>query len=170
MDVRIRWKIARIIITSVYLFGGWVLFTWSVALYSLLLGFLFSIIVAMVSYRFFIDTGEAARKSLLPRYHFIFIYALVLLYEIYAASFKVAVKVFSGRINPRVVHFRTKLKSEIARVLLANSITLTPGTITIEIDEDHLVVHWLNAKTTHSHYAGKLIKEKFETWLRRIWM
>jgi len=78
--------------------------------------------------------------------------------------------IITGNINPRIVHFRTRLKSELARVILANSITLTPGTLTLDLDEDHLVVHWLNAKTTHSHYAGKLIKGHFESWLRRVWM
>ncbi|MBC7189819.1 Na+/H+ antiporter subunit E, partial [Candidatus Aerophobetes bacterium] len=62
------------------------------------------------------------------------------------------------------------LKSDLARVILANSITLTPGTLTLDLKEDHLVVHWLKAKTTHSHYAGRLIKGHFEIWLQKIWI
>ena len=78
--------------------------------------------------------------------------------------------VIVGNINPRIVHFRTRLSSKFARVILANSITLTPGTLTLDLDEDHLVVHWVDAKTTHSHYAGRLIKGHFESWLKRIWV
>ncbi|GAH60549.1 unnamed protein product [marine sediment metagenome] len=98
------------------------------------------------------------------------IYPLVLLTKVYLASFKMIIPVITGQSNPRVVHFRTRLKSELARVVLANSITLTPGTLTLDLDNDHLIVHWLDAKTIHSHYAAGLIKGHFESWLKRIWM
>jgi multicomponent Na+:H+ antiporter subunit E len=146
------------------------LFTWSVAPRSLILGACFSVFVAILTYSIFVEHHEAARKSLLPRVHYLVFYLAVMLASIYLASFRVAVSIVTGRINPRIVHFRTRLSSEIARALLANSITLTPGTVTLDLDEDHLVVHWLNAKTTHSKYAGRLIKGRMEGWLKRIWM
>jgi multicomponent Na+:H+ antiporter subunit E len=170
MNPLLIWKITRIVITSVHLFAGWILFTGNFDYVSLLLGFVFSVSVALATYMFFIEEHEAARRSLLPRIYFLIAYLFIILFKIYAASFKMAWKVVTGRINPRVVHFRTYLKYDFARVILANSITLTPGTVTLDLDEDHLVVHWLDAKTTHSRYAGKLIKEQFENWLRRIWM
>jgi multicomponent Na+:H+ antiporter subunit E len=55
-------------------------------------------------------------------------------------------------------------------VILANSITLTPGTITLNLDDDHLIVHWLDAETIHSKYAGELIKGDFERLLKRIFV
>jgi multicomponent Na+:H+ antiporter subunit E len=88
----------------------------------------------------------------------------------YVASFQVLFNVLRGDINPRVVHFRTRLKSDLARVILANSITLTPGTISLHLDDDHLIVHWLNATTTHSKHAGELIKGPFEKLLKRIFI
>ena len=48
------------------------------------------------------------------------------------------------RMEPVLVTFRTNLKTETARVILANSITLTPGTITVSIEEDELTVHCLD--------------------------
>jgi multicomponent Na+:H+ antiporter subunit E len=54
--------------------------------------------------------------------------------------------------------------------VISGSITLTPGTITLELTDDHLVVHWLNAETTHSRFAGELIKGGFERLLRKIWV
>jgi multicomponent Na+:H+ antiporter subunit E len=75
-----------------------------------------------------------------------------------------------GKIDPGIVHFRTRLKSDLARVILTNSITLTPGTITLDLNDDHLVVHWLDAKTSHSGYAGEMIKGRFERMLKRIWI
>lgn len=170
MDVFLKWKIVRIFLTTSYLMVGWILFTGTLALFSLLLGLIFSLCVALLTYSVFIEEKEAARRALLPRIYLLFIYLAVLVFEIYLASFKMALAIVTGDINPRVVHFRTKLRSELARVILANSITLTPGTLTLDLDEDHLIVHWLNAKTIHSHYAGRLIKGHFETWLRRIWV
>ncbi|HSV93517.1 MAG TPA: Na+/H+ antiporter subunit E, partial [Desulfobacterales bacterium] len=58
--------------------------------------------------------------------------------------------------------------SDIARVTLANAITITPGTVTLGLDDDHLVVHWLQARTTHSRRAGELVKGPFEALLRRV--
>ena len=170
MDIASKWKIVRIILTAIYLFGGWILFTGNLALYSLCLGGIFSFTIAMMTYSIFIEETEAARRSLLPRIHYMLIYFLLIIVKIYTASFRVAYFVISGNINPRIVHFRTHLKYELARAILANSITLTPGTLTLDLDRDCYIVHWLNAKTTHSHYAGKLIKGDFEKWLARIWM
>ena len=170
MNVFLKWKIARILITGINLLAGWILFTGTFAPYSLLLGLFFSTVIALATYSFFIEEYEASRRSLLPRLYLLIAYMFVMLVKIYAASFKVAWRVLTGRINPRIVHFRTRLSSDLARAILANSITLTPGTVTLDLDEDHLVVHWLDAKTTHSGYAGKLIKGNFEGWLKRIWM
>lgn len=48
------------------------------------------------------------------------------------------------QVNPSIVHFKTKLKSDFAKFLLANSITLTPGTVTIKISGDDFYVHAIN--------------------------
>jgi len=170
MDVFLKWKIVRIILTSLYLMTGWILFTGTLALFSLFLGGIFSFCVALLTYSVFIEEKEAARRFLLPHIYLLSVYLVVLLFKIYVASFKMVFNLIKGDINPRIVHFRTRLKSDLARVILANSISLTPGTVTLDLDEDHLVVHWLNAETTHSHFAGKLIKGHFESWLKRIWI
>jgi len=170
INVFLKWKIVRVILTSLYLVVGWILFTGNLAPFSIFLGFTFSFFVALFTYNIFIEEREVARRALLPRAYLLLIYLGVLIFKIYLASFKMVLTIITGDINPRVVHFRTGLRSEVARVILANSITLTPGTLTLSLDQDHLIVHWLNAKTTHSHYAGKLIKGSFEFWLKKIWI
>ncbi len=164
-----RWNAVRIALTTVYLMVGWVLFTWTVEPGFLLIGLGFSFIVAMLTYSLFIEQEEASRRSLVPRVHMLVVYAAVLIFEMYVASFRVLWNILRGRINPGVVHFRTRLSSDIARVALTNSITLTPGTITLDLDDDHLIVHWLDARTTHSKYAGELVKGRYERILKRIW-
>jgi len=170
MHVSTKWKLARIALTTIYLMVGWVLFTGTIALSSLLTGGAFSVVIALLTYSLFIEEHEAHRRSLLPRIHWLLVFILVMVYKMYIASFEVLLNVIRGNINPRIVHFRTSLTSDVARVILANAITLTPGTMTLNIDDDHLVVHWLDAKTLHSKYAGELIKGDLETLLKRVFI
>jgi len=70
----------------------------------------------------------------------------LLVKEIIKANLAVSHLIFAHNeiVEPVIVRFRTSLKTETARVLLANSITLTPGTITVSLHEDELVVHCLD--------------------------
>jgi multicomponent Na+:H+ antiporter subunit E len=170
MDIKARWDLVRFIITFLSLFAGWLLFTWSPDTGSILAGGLSSLAVSAITYRIFVDESEAGRRAHLPRVHFFILFLGVLIFNMYVASFRMLWKIIRGDINPRIVHFRTRLKTDIARVALTSSITLTPGTITLDLDDDHLVVHWLDARTTHSRYAGRLIKGIYERLLRRVWL
>lgn len=73
-------------------------------------------------------------------------YAYVLIIEIFKANYEVLKLSTSAEydIEPALVTFKTDLKTNIARVCLANSITLTPGTITVELNDDEYVVHCLD--------------------------
>jgi multicomponent Na+:H+ antiporter subunit E len=170
MNVFRRWKIVRIFLTALYLMGGWLLFTGTAAPAAVLLGLVFSTTVALLSYHLFIEAHEAERRALIPRVYLLVGYLILIMVKVYAASFRISFKVITGNISPRIVHFRSRLRSDLARVALANSITLTPGTLTLDLEEDHLVVHWLEASTTHSGYAARLIARPFERWLKRIWV
>jgi multicomponent Na+:H+ antiporter subunit E len=167
---RTVWKIVRVVITTIYLFFGWLLFSGSLEPRFLAMGVVFSGIVAFFTYDAFIDEYEASKKTLIPRVHWGIVYIAYIIFKIYVASFRVLAAVIRRRIHPRVVHFRTRLRSDIARVVLANSLTITPGTVALDLDDDHLVVHWLEAQTTHSRYAGELIKGRMEQILKRIWV
>lgn len=73
-------------------------------------------------------------------------YLFVLVKEIVKANFAVMGILFSARYEPEpaVVHFRVDLQSKFARVMLANSITLTPGTITVSMAGNDYIVHCLD--------------------------
>ena len=75
-------------------------------------------------------------------------YAAILIFEIAKANFIMFKLVFSREIeiNPQLKYFRTNLRANSARVVLANSITLTPGTITVALNDDLFCVHCLNAE------------------------
>ena len=70
----------------------------------------------------------------------------VLIKEIIAANFQVAKIVLSKtmQIEPKIYHYTTSLKDERLIVLLSNAITLTPGTMTVELEQNQLTIHALN--------------------------
>ena len=95
----------------------------------------------------------------------VLIYAIVLLIEIMKANLAITKLVIAPQIEvePCLVKFRPKLKTHAARVALANSITLTPGTITVSLDDDEFLVHALNRDI-----AGGLQESLFERLLKRM--
>ena len=161
-------KINRTIITFFFLAILWLLFTFSLDPFSLLLGGAFSLIIAAVTQDLFVEREESIQQGSLPRFEFFLIYVFVLLWEIYLASFAVVYQVITMRINPGIIKIKTRLKSKFAQALLANSITLTPGTVAVDLQKDDLYVHWLGVKTTDSQKAAKMIKGNYEKQLGRI--
>ena len=170
MNPRTKWNIVRFLLTSAALMIGWLLFTWSLDPGSLVAGLGASVVVSLITYSIFIDEQEAGRRAHLPRIHVFLVFLAVLVFNMYVSSFQVLMQIMRGKIRPGIVHFRTRLRTDIARVALTHSITLTPGTVTVLLDDDHLIVHWLQARTTHSRYAGKLIKGTYEELLKRVWL
>lgn len=72
-------------------------------------------------------------------------------------------------INPGIIKVKTHLKTPIGKMLLANSITLTPGTITVDIQEDTLYIHWIDVESTDIEAATQKIVSKFEKYLEVIY-
>lgn len=84
-----------------------------------------------------------------PKFRNIFksiVYIFVLLVEIIKSSISVLKFVFvkNIEIDPQIKFFKVNIKSEFLRTVLANSISLTPGTITVNVDEDIFCVHALD--------------------------
>ncbi|WP_432406025.1 Na+/H+ antiporter subunit E [Wukongibacter sp. M2B1] len=92
-------------------------------------------------------------------------YVILLVKEIIIASFQVAKIVLSKELNisPSVVTFRTRLQSDLSKTILANSITLTPGTLTIEVTNDEFTVHCITKDQIHD-----VMESKFEDLLLKI--
>jgi len=68
-------------------------------------------------------------------------------------------------INPGIVQVKTKLKSKVGRMILANAITLTPGTFTLELKGEDLFIHWVNVKSGETEESTKEIVSSFEKYL-----
>ena len=71
------------------------------------------------------------------------LYFFVLIKEIFVANLQVVKIIFNRRESPCIRHYATKLKTKVARAVLANSITLTPGTLTVQLVDNVLTVHCL---------------------------
>ena len=93
-------------------------------------------------------------------------YALILVWETGKANVEVFRIVFSQtiEIEPRIIYFRTKLKTNVARVALANSITLTPGTVTVALNDGLFCVHCLSDKMAEGIEDSVFVQQlqKFE--------
>ena len=68
-------------------------------------------------------------------------------------------------IDPAIVRVRTALKNPTARLLLANAITLTPGTLSVEMKGEWLYIHWVVAETADAEAATRAIAAGFERYL-----
>lgn len=110
---------------------------------------IFGIVIAAVMYWFickFMDFSFQKDLFIFRKMFLILKYIFVLIAEIIKANFATIHMILSSKdvAEPAIVKFRTTLHSKFARVLLANSITLTPGTITVTLQEDEYTVHCLD--------------------------
>jgi len=99
-------------------------------------------------------------------YHFI-LYTGVFVIELVRANISLMRCVFAPRIviKPGIVRIKTRLKTPVGRLALANSIGLTPGSLVIDIKDDDLFIHWLDVKTTDTDEATRAIAGAFEEHL-----
>ncbi|HBC77585.1 MAG TPA: hypothetical protein DEO60_04570 [Bacteroidales bacterium] len=146
----------------------WLLLTFRITLPNLIVGSVASIICSAVFTRFFIKN---VYKLLQPhRYYWFIIYLFVFIWECIKANIDVAYRVLHPAmpIRPGIVKVRTTLKSDLARTLLANSITMTPGTITIDIIGDYLYIHWIYVRSEDPEIYTRMITGAFEKYIKKI--
>lgn len=146
----------------------WLALTSSFHFQEVIIGISVSFILSLFLSRRYLELGLPPLS--LKRIAFFILYILVLFKEMIKANFDVAYRVIHPKmpIKPGIVIIKTGLKSDIAKVILANSITLTPGTFTLDIVDDTLLIHWINVKTEDIAEATEIIGEKFEKYLRVI--
>lgn len=119
------------------------------------LGIISVIFVVYLSRRMGVLDREAHPVHLGSR---IFAYWPWLLLEIMKSNVDVARRMFSRTpdISPVLVRLPTRLRSDLGKVVYANSITLTPGTVTVVVEGDSLIVHSLTRDGAESLEAGDM--------------
>lgn len=98
---------------------------------------------------------------------FIFAYVPLFVWQLILANFDVALRVLSPKIplNPGFVKISTDLEGDFAKLTLANSITLTPGTLSVDIDGNDIYVHTVDVNGKTPEENRKIISSKFEKLL-----
>ena len=167
-------KFPAVVSTFLLCFVFWLLLTWSFETQELVAGAIVSLAAALFASRFFIH--DKAFWLLNPaKFCALFVYIFVFLGELIKANVDVAKRCFGGckNVNPGIVKVPVDLKPDYAQAMLANSITLTPGTITMEVVEEdgqpYYYIHWIDVAEADRVKAGEIIKGRMENWIRRIW-
>ena len=135
-----------------------------------LIGIAISALITFLAGQFLITTEKSQQPA--KRFLHFVIYIFRFFWEMIKANFEVAYLVIHPMlpIKPGIVKIKTKLTKDSAITVLANSITLTPGTLTVDINEDkkELYIHWIKVKSTDINEATKEIGEKFEKTLTEV--
>ena len=147
--------------------GAWSLEEW-------ISGAVLSLIVGAVAGHIAFDHKRQGKKSSLrmlnPLRLLLFLVYLIgpFLWAMAKANLDVAYRVITGKIRPGIVRISPGLNTDFGITLLANSITLTPGTLSVDVDEESgdLFVHWINV--TDIDPAAVAVCGSFIDWARRI--
>lgn len=143
---------------------AWIIFNGNITLEI----FIFGVVIAAVMLAFMCKFMDYSLKKELYVYKksiWFLVYVAVLLREIIKANLAIIPKILTieEEMDPIIVKFRTSLKSDFTRMLLANSITLTPGTITISMEGDEYTIHCLDTSL-----AEGLENSDFEKALKKL--
>jgi multicomponent Na+:H+ antiporter subunit E len=148
----------------------WILWNNTLNIQIWLLGGIFSLITVLFfgkSAEIFIGV-KLTPKGLINS----FLYIIVFIIAVIKSNIDVLFRVLNPKlpIRPGIVRIKTKLKNPMARLILANSITLTPGTFVVEIIDQYIYVHWIDVK--YERDEDRITKEiagNFEKILLRIY-
>lgn len=133
-------------------------------------GIIIAIIISLIAGKFLITTGK--QQHILRRMLSGILYFFLFLWEMIKANLHVAwIVVHPLRpIKPGIIKIKTTLKKEISMTILGNSITLTPGTFTIDINPNkrELYIHCIEIKSIDIDENTKNIGQRFEPLLREV--
>ena len=176
-------KFSAVLSTAIVCYLFWLLITGQlVELFKgepsaqvLIVGAIISIATALFSARFFIHKNAFYLLHPVRLLTLVFYCLPIFLWELTKANIDVAKRALSPKlkVNPGIVKVPVELTSEYGQSMLANSITLTPGTITMDVVEEkgktYYYIHWIDVASTDGKEAGDMIKGTLEKWIGRIW-
>jgi len=158
----------RRIILFLVAFILWLLLAWTLHWQSLVAGLGVAFLTALVFGHLW---GKEHKKYFqLKRYFWFLVYLRYFLDACVRANLDVAYRVLHPRmpIKPGIVKVKTNLKTDIAKTCLANSITMTPGTLSVDIQDEYLYIHWIYVYSPKTDEATRIIVERFEKLLARV--
>ncbi len=156
-----------VVSTALLAFVTYIIFTGSVTPYDLVTGAVVAIVIGLLVGKFLVKNDAKALNPVRWFWGLVYFVWYFLIAEV-KAHLDVIGRIITGNFEPGIVKVPLKVKSEYARTLVANSITNTPGTVVVDVDESYLYVNWINVKTEEPEYAKKEICEEFEKFAWRI--
>jgi len=144
------------LVTFTIMFSFWILLSGYFDFMHLFLGVISSLFVSFTSHSLLI--GDSNIREGFKKIIRFFKYLPWLLYQILLANLDVVYRTLHPGmpIAPRIIKFKTNLETDLAKVILANSITLTPGTVTIDIKEGEFFVHAIAEAPAESLLGGEM--------------
>ncbi|MGM0446183.1 MAG: Na+/H+ antiporter subunit E [Bacillota bacterium] len=161
-------NIKKFFSTMIIYFLFWLAYTSSLIYEDVVVGLVLSLFLSLFTYKSF--SSSNSDKNLILRFINTVKYIPLFIIEMVKANIDVAHRVINPKlpINPGIVKVNTNLQSDYAKLFLANSITLTPGTLTMDVIEDDLYIHWIDVETKDENIQKNLISKKFEDSLEGI--
>jgi multicomponent Na+:H+ antiporter subunit E len=160
-------RVKAFLLLLIILFGLWIMLA-GTDLDELIAGGITALLISVFFSGKAIDLADIRLnpKSIL----YMILYIPYFIKELIKSNFDVAGRVISPRlpINPGIVKVKTKLKSKLGRLVLANSITLTPGTMTVESIGDYFYIHWIDMPCDDIEKNTESIVSGFEKYLEVI--
>ncbi len=148
--------------------GSGKVLVWSIE--EICFGIIFSILTAILVKKLWLSVGAKPDLRILnpKRWAFFLIYAIgPLFFEITKANFDVACRVITGKIRPGIVKISPGMKTDFGTMMVANSITLTPRTLAVDVDDKgNIYVHWIFVKIKEPRVED--ICSSFPKWIKRI--
>jgi len=158
-----------VVLLIIWILGAWPFVDGRIDVQVMTAGVIASLIVAFLFHEIL---PKEHRVFVSPvRLFWLLVYLPVFFYYVMKANLDVVYRAIHPQmpIKPGIVKVKTNLKTESGITALANSITLTPGTLTVDLTDDgFLYVHWINVKSTDVEQATKFIAQRFEWFLERI--
>jgi len=158
------------IIVFILSFLVWLALTEINDIQEIIAGLIVAILVSLLSGHFLISSKK--KNNIIIRFFYGILYIFKFLWEMIKANFHVAYIVIHPKlpVKPGIIKIHSDLQKDISLTMLANSITLTPGTLTVDIDEQHknLYVHWIDIKSTKIEENTKNIGSRFEPILAEV--
>ena len=144
------------LITAIAMFIFWILLSGEFTFILITSGVVASLIVAYLSHDIFV--GKADLKTETGRVFKFIVYIPWLLWEIILANVEIAYLVLSPKplVDPQIVRFKNDLKTDLGIVTLAHSITLTPGTVTVDANREEFVIHAIWQKSAEGIIGGEM--------------
>ena len=142
----------------ILLFLFWVLLNGKINLEITIIGLILCTLVYAFAC-FFLEFSFKKDLAYCKGLAMLIVYGLFLTIEVIKSNWNIITLIWSKKeVEPKIKHFKVDLKSRFLRTIFANSITLTPGTITIDLKEDEYVVHALRYEYIDGIESSRLLK------------